>query len=106
MALATNVASIYCQVYVLLWRVLFYHATQSKGKPERLGFSTIVTGASLFLEGDYRHKSRRGRYVPSAGMAILFVYQSKCNSMKVQEQEQEQDKKMVKRLVWLWDMFA
>ena len=96
----------FCPVYVLLWRLLFYHASQSKGKPERLGFSTIVTGASLFLEGDYRHKSRRGRYVPSAGMAILFVYQSKCNSMKVQEQEQEQDKKMVKRLVWLWDMFA
>jgi branched-subunit amino acid transport protein AzlD len=40
-----------------------------------------------------------GRYVPSAGMAILFVYQSKCNSIKVQEQEQ--DKKMVKILVWL-----
>jgi hypothetical protein len=34
----TNKYRFYCQVSVLLWRVLFYYATQTKGKPERLGF--------------------------------------------------------------------
>ena len=33
-------------------------------------FSTIVAGASLFLEGDYRHKSRRYSGLPRQVRAV------------------------------------